>query len=116
MAYIKALIQTDLYMEILHKIETTEGNTCDYVLKLLVNIYGQKQAGRIIDWFYTISHQWMCHLQGQNVEDGIFLSTSNDQLTHIIKELMITGLQIKDQGHPADYVGVNINGSYKFSQ
>jgi hypothetical protein len=42
------------------------------------------------------------------------------QLTSIIKELVDLGLDIEDQGHPADYVGVNIcklqDGSYEFTQ
>jgi hypothetical protein len=47
MAYTQAPIETDLYMEIPHGIEMTEGNTKDYVLQLLANLYGQKQAGRV---------------------------------------------------------------------
>ena len=47
MAYAQAPIEMDLYMEIPHEIEMTEGNTKDYVLQLLANIYGQKQAGRV---------------------------------------------------------------------
>lgn len=53
-------------------------------------------------------------------DDEIFLGTFNDQLSHSIKELMDRGLQIEDQGHLADYVGVNskwlLDGLYKFSQ
>eukprot|EP00804_Cyclotella_cryptica_P006045 CCRYP_000281-RA/>CCRYP_000281-RA protein AED:0.43 eAED:0.50 QI:0/-1/0/1/-1/1/1/0/92 len=41
-------------------------------------------------------------------------------LSLIIKKLCNSGLNIKDQGHPADYVGVNIrktgDGTYKFTQ
>ena len=36
----------DLYMEIPHGIEMTQGNTKD-VLQLLANLYSQKQAGRV---------------------------------------------------------------------
>jgi hypothetical protein len=42
------------------------------------------------------------------------------QLQEVIKEIQDLGLNIEDQGHPADYVGVNIKklkyGSYKFTQ
>jgi hypothetical protein len=38
----------------------------------------------------------------------------------VIKEIQNLGLNIEDQGHPADYVGVNIkklkDGSYEFTQ
>ncbi|KAL7483237.1 hypothetical protein ACHAW6_008887 [Cyclotella cf. meneghiniana] len=54
------------------------------------------------------------------VDDGIFLWSSNDQLSHILRESSDLDLQSKDQGHPADYVGVNIkrlpDGSYLFSE
>jgi hypothetical protein len=45
MAYPQAPIEEDIYMEIPQGIETATGNSKDKVLKLLKNIYGQKQAG-----------------------------------------------------------------------
>ena len=54
------------------------------------------------------------------VDDGIFVGSDDTQLQDIIKEIQGLGLNIEDQGHPADYVGVNINklqdGSYEFTQ
>jgi hypothetical protein len=54
------------------------------------------------------------------VDDGIFVGNNDTQLQDAIKELQGLELNIKDQGHPADYVGVNISklrdGSYKFTQ
>jgi hypothetical protein len=47
MAYPKAPIKMDIYMELLQGIQTTHGNSEDHVLKLEKNIYGQKQAGRV---------------------------------------------------------------------
>jgi hypothetical protein len=41
MAYTQAPIEMVLYMEIPHGIEMEEGNTKDYVLQLLANIYHQ---------------------------------------------------------------------------
>ncbi|KAL7475408.1 hypothetical protein ACHAW6_001324 [Cyclotella cf. meneghiniana] len=135
MAYTQAPIETDLYMEIPYGIETTTGNTRDYVLQLLANIYGQKQAGRVWNQFlvqklesigFTQSRIDECVFYREDVifivyvDDGIFLGQSDDQLTGIIKELTEIGLEVEDQGHPADYVGVNIkrlyDGSYAFSQ
>jgi hypothetical protein len=37
----------DIYMELTQGIETATENSKDNVLKLLKNIYGQKQAGRV---------------------------------------------------------------------
>ncbi|KAL7477080.1 hypothetical protein ACHAW6_002896 [Cyclotella cf. meneghiniana] len=135
MAYTQAPIETDLYMEILHGIETTKGNTKDYVLHLLANIYGQKQAGRVWNQYlvsklesigFTQSHINESVFYRDNiifivyVDDGIFLGTSDDQLSHVIKELTDIGLPIEDHGHPADCIGVNIkwlpDGLYKLFQ
>jgi hypothetical protein len=46
-AYPQAPIETDMYMELPQGIETRHGNSKDHVLKLLSNLYGQKQAGRV---------------------------------------------------------------------
>ncbi len=54
------------------------------------------------------------------VDDGIFLGSNDSQLQEVIKEIQNLGLNIEDQGHPADYVGVNIkklkDGSYELTQ
>ncbi len=54
------------------------------------------------------------------VDDGIFLGNDDAELQQAIKEIQGLGLNIEDQGHPADYVGVNIkklcNGSIEFTQ
>ena len=42
--YAQAPIECDLYMELPSGIKTKHGNSKDYVLKLLANLYGQKQA------------------------------------------------------------------------
>ena len=109
MAYTQAPIETDLYMEIPQGIETTEGNTKDYVLQLLANLYGQKQAGRVWNQYlvsklesigFTQSRIDECVFYRDDiifiiyVDDGIFLGTSDDQLSHVIKELTDIGLQI----------------------
>ena len=54
------------------------------------------------------------------VDDGIFIGNSNEHLMGTIAELQKLGLKIEDQGHPADYVGVNIkklvSGGFEFTQ
>jgi hypothetical protein len=53
------------------------------------------------------------------IDDGLLFSTNDDTLTWIMKQLKDSGLNTKEQGHQADYVGVNIkkthDGSYKFT-
>ncbi len=54
------------------------------------------------------------------VDEGIFLGSDDLQLQDVIKEIQNLGLNIEDQGHPADYVGDNIkklkDGSFEFTQ
>ena len=135
MAYPHAPIEYDIYMELPQGIETVKGNSKDYVLKLLKNIYGQKQAGRVWNSFLvekltSIGFQPSLiddcvFFRGDvifmvYVDDGIFIGNDDKELKKTIREMQALGLNIEDQGHPADYVGVNIkklrDGSYEFTQ
>jgi hypothetical protein len=51
MSYPEAPIKMDIYMELPQWIQTTHGNSKDHVLKLERNIYGQKQARRVLNLF-----------------------------------------------------------------
>ena len=50
----------------------------------------------------------------------MLFGNSNDTITNIIQQMKDKGLNIDDQGHPADYVGVSIkkcnDGTYGFTQ
>jgi hypothetical protein len=135
MAYPQAPIEEDIYMEVPQGIDTATGNSKDIVLKLLKNIYGQKQAGRVwnsylVEKLASIGFQPSliddCVFFRDEViflvyvDDGIFIGNDDAQLQAIVKEMQDLGLNIEDQGHPADYVGVNIkklkDGSYEFTQ
>ncbi len=54
------------------------------------------------------------------VDDGIFLGNDDLKLQEAIKDIQDLGPNIEDQGHPHDYVGVDIkklrDGLYKFTQ
>jgi hypothetical protein len=54
------------------------------------------------------------------VDDGIFIGDNDNQIMAIISQLQDLGLKIEDQGHPADYIGVNIKrlkgGGIEFTQ
>ena len=135
MAYPQAPIEMDMYMELPQGIETRYGNSNDHVLKLLRNIYGQKQAGRDWNQYLVDKLTSIGFVQSQvdecvfyrgdiifivYVDDGIFLGKSDSQLQAAIAKLQGLDLNIEDQGHPADYVGVNFrqlcDGSYKLTQ
>jgi hypothetical protein len=135
LAYPQAPIKMDIYMELPQGIQTKHGNSKEHVLKLEKNIYGQKQAGRMWNSFlmdkltsigFTMSLIDDCIFFCGDiifmvyVDEGIFLGNNDLQLQEVIKEIQNLGLNIEDQGHPADYVGVNIkklkDGSYEFTQ
>jgi hypothetical protein len=105
------------------------------VLKLEKNIYGQKQAGCVWNSFlvdklmsigFTLSQIDDCFFFQDDIifmvymDNGIFLGDDDSKLQDAIWDIQDVGLNIEDQGHPADYVGVNIkktkDGSYKFTQ
>jgi hypothetical protein len=134
-AYPQAPIETDMYMELPLGIETRHGNSKDHVLKLLANLYGQKQAGRVWNGYMVEKLRSIgfepslideCVFYRDDVifivyvDDGIFISGDDDSITKAIRDISQSGLEIEDQGHPADYVGVAIkkhqNGYYEFSQ
>jgi hypothetical protein len=89
------------------------------LLQLVKNIYGQKQAGRVWNLYlmdklttigFTSSLIDDCIFFCNNiifivyVDDSIFLGSNDLQLQEVIKEIQNLGLNIEDQGHPADYV------------
>jgi hypothetical protein len=134
-AYPQAPIETDMYMELPKGIETRHGSSKDHVLMLLSNLYGQKQAGRVwnsylVEKLRSIGFQPSlideCVFFRDDiifivyVDDGIFLGPNDQSLNNVIHEISAAGLDIEDQGHPADYVGVTItkhsNGCVEFTQ
>jgi hypothetical protein len=124
MAYPQAPIEMNIYVELSQGIETAKGNSEDYVLKLLMNIYGQKQAGHVWNKYLVEEMNLIGFKQSLiddcvfyhgdiifmvYVDDGIFIGSNDTQLQDVIKKLQDLYLKIEDQGHPADYVGVNIS-------
>jgi hypothetical protein len=125
----------DMYMELPTGIHTKHGNSKDHILKLLANIYGQKQASCVWNSYLVtklreinFKHSLIdnCVFYRDNVifivyvNDGINLGPSDQQLRDIINELRNLKLSIEDQGHPADYVGGSIkklkNGVIELTQ
>ncbi len=125
----------DMYMELPTGIHTKHRNSKDHVLKLLANIYKQKQAGHVWN-SYLVTKLWEinfkqsliddCIFYQDNVifivyvDDGTFLGPSDQQLRDIINKPRNLKLSIEDQSHPADYVGVSIkklkNGVIELTQ
>ncbi len=135
MAYPQAPIEMDIYMELSQGIQTAHGKSKGHVLKLEKNIYSQKQAGCVWNSFlvhkllsigFTTSLIDDCVFYRDGIifmvymDEGILLGDDDSNLQQAIKDIQDIELNIEDQGHPADYVGVNIrklrDGSYEFTQ
>jgi hypothetical protein len=134
-AYPQAPIEMNMYMELPTGIHTKHGNSKDHVLKLLANIYRQKQAGCIWN-SYLVTKLWEINFMQSLIDncifyqdsiifivyvsDRIFLGPSDQEPRDIINKLRNLKLSIEDQGHPADYVGVSIkklkNGVIELTQ
>ena len=136
LAYPQAPIETPLFMEIpkgvsLHGLPR---HTNEYVLELKMNLYGQKQAGRV--WYkhltsgltklgFTSSAIDECVFYRNGtvflvyVDDGIIAGPSVEAIDQIILDLQ-TLFKVSDEGDLTDYLGVNIetleNGTIKLSQ
>ena len=135
MACMQAPIEMDMYIELPMVIETKHGNSKPYVLKLLSNVYEPKQADHIWNNYlvnkliaigFTQSLIDECAFYCDDVifivyiYDRLFLGPSDHILAAIIEVLKASRLKIKDQGHPSDYIGINIkkqqDGTYEISQ
>jgi hypothetical protein len=115
MAYPQAQIKMDIYMEIPQGIMTAHGNSKDHVLKLEKNIYGQKQAGCVWNSF-LVDRLMSIGFTPSLIDDCVFFRDDIIFMVNVGDGIF----NIEDQGHPADYVGVNIkkmkDGSYEFTQ
>jgi hypothetical protein len=95
MAYSQAPVEMDIYMELPQGIKTATGDSKDNVLKLLKDIYGQKQAGRVwnsflVDKLTSLGYTSLliddCVFVRSDiiimvyVDDGIFLGNDDPQL------------------------------------
>ena len=114
-----------MYMELPKGIEPKD-NSVDkkgYVLQLLKNLYGQRQAGRVWSLFlkekleaigFIVSEFDECLFYCDNVmfivyvDDDIFISTSDNAIDKAIQDLKDQKLDLEDQGDIKDYLGVNV--------
>ena len=134
LAYTQADIEFDMCMELPKGIETKHGNGKTHVLKLLKNLYGQKQAGRVwnqhlVKGLKSIGFKQSkvdeCVFFRGNVifivytDDGIFASPDKREVDKAIDE-MKQHFDMEDQGDITDYLGVNVerqpNGDLKLTQ
>jgi hypothetical protein len=134
LAYTQADIEFNMYMELPAGIETKYGNGKTHVLKLLKNLYGQKQAGRVWNQHLTKGLKQLGFKQSNvdecvffcgtvifivYTDDGIFASPDSKEVDKAIND-MEKLFNINDQSDLKDYLGVNVeklpNGDIKLTQ
>ena len=114
-----------MYMEIPHGFNMPEGGRSDHCLKILKNIYGQKQAGRtwskhltkgLLSIGFVQSEADECiYYRGMTVfmvyvDDGIFISPDACLINECI-ELMRAIFNLTDEGDISDYLGIQVSRS-----
>ena len=124
LAYPQAEIEFDLYMDLPKGIQMANGKHGTHVLKLLKNLYGQKQAGRtfylhLVDGlvnkmnFKQSDIDECVFYRGTTifttyVDDGIVLDRDERKVDEFLVELALH-FDIEDKGQIDDYLGVHFD-------
>jgi hypothetical protein len=135
LAYPQAPIEFDMYMNLPKGIQMSNRNRNIHVLKLLKNLYGQNQSGRVwnkhltsglvkIGFVQSKVDECVFHRDGVismvYVDDGIFFCKSMHTIYQAILALRAAGYDIEYMGDVNDYLGINFEslpgGKVKFSQ
>eukprot|EP00957_Ditylum_brightwellii_P158611 12072727-Ditylum_brightwellii.AAC.1 len=127
MAYPQVDIEFDLYMHLPHRVQMSDGSRGIHVLKLLKNVYGQKQAGRV--WYNHLKEGLLMIGFTQSaidecvfycgktiflhyIDDGIFALTGQEEIDQAISNLRKPTFEIEDKGDIEDYLGMTIGKLY----
>jgi Reverse transcriptase (RNA-dependent DNA polymerase)/GAG-pre-integrase domain len=124
LAYPQAPVETDLYMEIPAGFAIKGSNNKKHVLKLVQNLYGQKQAGRV--WYKYLSdglctklkftqsvHDPCIFWRGKSIivvytDDTIITGPDPNELDKIIKDIS-NEFDITSEPRMSDFLGVKIH-------
>jgi hypothetical protein len=123
MAFPQAPVERDLYMDIPKgvKLEGIE-NTRDYVLQIIENLYGQKQAGRVWYQYLTKGLEDMgfikskideCAFYYKNcliliyVYDSIIMGPNKSQVQEIIQKIS-ERYKIQEEGNICEFLGIEV--------
>jgi hypothetical protein len=123
-AYTQAKAETtNLYMQVPKGFEVQGANTKDYVLQIVQNIYGQKQAGRVWNKHlmakltsigFTTSKYDPCVLFRTHciyvlyTDDSILIGPTDKDLEKVVTDMQASGLQLTCEGTINDFLGVHV--------
>jgi hypothetical protein len=135
LAYQQAPIEFDLCMELPKGIQLSSGNSKTHVLRLIKNLYGQKQAGRVWNQhlakglkkagFVASKVDECVFYKGKTifivyVDYCIFFGPDLKEIEQAMKNLDAQGFNLDMMGDVKDYLGINFeilpDGRVKMSQ
>jgi hypothetical protein len=135
LAHPQAPIEYDLYMELPKGIELSSGDSKTHVLRLIKNLYGQKQAGRVWNQHlakgpknagFVVSRVDECvFYKGKTifivyVDNSILFGPDLKEIEQAMKNLDAQGFNLDMMGDVKDYLGINFekntDGRVKISQ
>jgi hypothetical protein len=120
--YPQASIEFDMYMNLLKGIQMASGDRNTHILKLLKNLYGQKQAGRVWKKHLTSGLLKIGFVQSRGdecvfyrdgvifmvyVDDEIFFCINMGKVDQAILELRTAGYDIENMEDVNDYLRIN---------
>ena len=123
LAYPQADVERELYMEIPRGVNVPDAGRGTYVLKLIKNLYGQRQAGRVWYTHLTTGLKSLGFKQslidecvfyyGKSVflvyvDDTILLGPDEKELDDVIA-LLQTKFNVESEGDLGDYLGIRLN-------
>jgi hypothetical protein len=124
LAYPQADIEVPLYMDIPRGFDVPKGRNKDYCLRLVKNLFGQKQAGRVwnrhlhkglIDVGFEQSTVDEClYYKGSTillvyVDDCIIIDADFSKIQQAFEDLKARGYDMTDEGDLKDYLGVDVD-------
>jgi Reverse transcriptase (RNA-dependent DNA polymerase) len=125
LAFPQAPIERTLYMEIPRGFELEGHDWKDYVLQLLRNVYGSKNAGRT--WYQYLSKKLVeevgfvqskvdeCVFYKGTVmyvlytDDSVLAGPNRKEIDRVIKDIQKVKLNITVEGDTQDFLGINID-------
>jgi hypothetical protein len=115
MAYTQAPLERELYMEIPKGVTVTGGlDRSKYALRLVKNLYRQKQASRVWYQYLTKGLKELGFTQSSkdkcifiHVDDTIILGPVKGDVDEAIR-LVKTRFQLGEEGHLCDYLGIKV--------
>ncbi len=122
LAFPQAKVERDLYMDIPKGVQLQGADRSKYVLQLVKNLYGQKQAGRV--WYqhlvrglqeigFTRSKVDECVFYYKQsvlliyVDDSILMGPNAAELEYLVKQ-MSKRFEIQEEGSLGDFLGIQI--------